>query len=402
MEHKEEKLFNKGFISITLINFIVYLVYYLLVVIMAVIAQDNLHATLGQAGMATGIYILGTLLARLIIGKTLELWGRKAVLRYGALFYLITMIAYLYMPTIGMMYLIRLLNGFAYGTVSTATNAIVTAYIPKSKYGEGINYDGLSTSLAAAIGSLIGMVLLNTTNFYFIIIFSIVLILLTTIACFAFPVKNIVLTPEHREQLTKWTFDSFVERKVVFISFIGFLMGLAYSSVLAFLSSYAKEIHLVSASSLFFVVYALIITFTRPMSGRIFDLRGENYVMYPSYLFLTGGLFLLSITNASWMLLVAGALIGLGYGTFMSNGQAICLKVSEDHRIGISLSTYFIGLDLGLGIGPFILGELRSMLSFQGIYLVAGFLPVICAILYGIFYRVKTVESKKSELPVED
>ncbi|MDT2706001.1 MULTISPECIES: MFS transporter [Enterococcus] len=402
MEHKEEKLFNKGFISITLINFIVYLVYYLLVVIMAVIAQDNLHATLGQAGMATGIYILGTLLARLIIGKTLELWGRKAVLRYGALFYLITMIAYLYMPTIGMMYLIRLLNGFAYGTVSTATNAIVTAYIPKSKYGEGINYYGLSTSLAAAIGPLIGMVLLNTTNFYFIIIFSIVLILLTTIACFAFPVKNIVLTPEHREQLTKWTFDSFVERKVVFISFIGFLMGLAYSSVLAFLSSYAKEIHLVSASSLFFVVYALIITFTRPMSGRIFDLRGENYVMYPSYLFLTGGLFLLSITNASWMLLVAGALIGLGYGTFMSNGQAICLKVSEDHRIGISLSTYFIGLDLGLGIGPFILGELRSMLSFQGIYLVAGFLPVICAILYGIFYRVKTVESKKSELPVED
>lgn len=402
MEHKEEKLFNKGFISITLINFIVYLVYYLLVVIMAVIAQDNLHATLGQAGMATGIYILGTLLARLIIGKTLELWGRKAVLRYGALFYLITMIAYLYMPTIGMMYLIRLLNGFAYGTVSTATNAIVTAYIPKSKYGEGINYYGLSTSLAAAIGPLIGMVLLNTTNFYFIIIFSIVLILLTTIACFAFPVRNIALTPEHREQLTKWTFDSFVERKVVFISFIGFLMGLAYSSVLAFLSSYAKEIHLVSASSLFFVVYALIITFTRPMSGRIFDLRGENYVMYPSYLFLTGGLFLLSITNASWMLLVAGALIGLGYGTFMSNGQAICLKVSEDHRIGISLSTYFIGLDLGLGIGPFILGELRSMLSFQGIYLVAGFLPVICAILYGIFYRVKTVESKKSELPVED
>ena len=402
MEHQAEKLFNKGFISITLINFVVYLVYYLLVVIMAVIAQDNLHATLGQAGLATGIYILGTLLARLIIGKTLELWGRKAVLRYGALLYLVTMIAYLYMPTIGMMYLIRFLNGFAYGTVSTATNAIVTAYIPKAKYGEGINYYGLSTSLAAAIGPLIGMVLLNTTNFYFIIIFSIVLIFITTIACFAFPVKNIVLTKEHREQLSKWTFDSFVEKKVAFISFIGFLMGLAYSSVLAFLSSYAKAIDLVGASSLFFVVYALVITFTRPMSGRIFDLRGENYVMYPSYLFLTGGLFLLSITNASWMLLLAGALIGLGYGTFMSNGQAICLKVSEDHRIGIALSTYFIGLDLGLGIGPFVLGELRSVLSFQGIYLVAGFLPVICAILYGIFYRVKTSEKKENLVVEED
>lgn len=80
-EHSEEKLFNKGFISITLINFVVYLVYYLLMVIIAVIAQDTLHASLGQAGLASGIYIIGTLFARLFMGKLLELIGRKAV--YG-------------------------------------------------------------------------------------------------------------------------------------------------------------------------------------------------------------------------------------------------------------------------------------------------------------------------------
>ena len=48
-EQTPTKLLNKGFISITVINFIVYLVYYLLMVIIAVIAQDSLHATLGQA-----------------------------------------------------------------------------------------------------------------------------------------------------------------------------------------------------------------------------------------------------------------------------------------------------------------------------------------------------------------
>ena len=176
-EQTPTKLLNKGFISITVINFIVYLVYYLLMVIIAVIAQDSLHATLGQAGLASGIYIIGTLLARLLMGKKLELVGRKAVLRYGSLFYLATTIAYLFIPGIGVLYGVRLLNGFAYGTVSTATNAIVTAYIPQSKNGEGINYYGLSTSLAAAIGPFIGMILLNLTNFYTIIIFSIVLIL---------------------------------------------------------------------------------------------------------------------------------------------------------------------------------------------------------------------------------
>ena len=385
---EQEKLFNKGFISITLINFVVYLVYYLLIVIIAVIAQSELHATLGQAGLASGIYIIGTLLARLFIGKKLEVMGRKAVLRYGALFYLATTVAYLYMPIIPMLYLVRLLNGFAYGALSTATNAIVTAYIPKSRYGEGINYYGLSTSLAAAIGPLIGLLLLNLTNFRFIVIFSIVLVLLTTIACFAFPVKNIVLTKENRAAINKWTFDSFIEKKVIFIAFVAFLMGLSYSSVLAFLSSYVKVIHLVEISSLFFVVYALVITVTRPLSGKIFDSLGEKFVMYPSYLFLTAGLILLSITDNSWMLLFSGGLIGLGYGTFMSNGQVVALKqVVSNHRIGVALSTYFIGLDLGLGVGPFVLGELRSFFSFQEVYLIAAVLPIVCLVLYMISRR---------------
>ncbi|MGX7196931.1 MFS transporter [Enterococcus olivae] len=384
---EQKKLFNKGFIGITLINFIVYLVYYLLMVIIAVIAQNNLQATLGQAGLASGIYIIGTLFARLLMGKKLELYGRKAVLRYGSLFYLATTIAYFYVPSIGILYLVRLLNGFGYGTVSTATNAIVTAFIPKNQHGEGINYYGLSTSLAAAVGPFMGMILLNTTNFYFIIGFSVVLIAATTIGSFLFPVKNIHLSAEHQLALSSWSLSSFIEKKVLFITFIAFLMGLAYSSVLAFLSSYAQVIQLVDASSFFFVVYAVVITLTRPLSGRIFDSYGENYVMYPSYVFLMLGLILLSVVSTSWMLLISGALIGLGYGTFMSNGQAICLKTCDEKQIGIALSTYFIGLDLGLGIGPYLLGELRVLLSFQEIYRVAGILPITCIVLYALFYH---------------
>ncbi|MBO0432910.1 MFS transporter [Enterococcus sp. DIV0660C] len=385
----EDKLFNKHFIGITLINFIVYLVYYLLMVIIAVIAQDSLHASLSQAGFASGIYIIGTLLARLLMGKQLELIGRKMTLQGGAIFYLLTTIAYLYMPSIGILYLVRFLNGFGYGTVSTATNAIVTAYIPMDKKGEGINYYGLSTSLAAAIGPFLGMILLNMTDFHFIIWFTIILVFLVTIACLFFPVKNIVLSTEQKEQLTSWTVDSFIEKKALFITGIAFLMGLSYSSVLSFLSSYTQVIHLVSAGSFFFVVYALVITFTRPLTGRIFDAKGEQYVMYPSYLFLTAGLFLLSATTNSFMLLLAGAFVGLGYGTFMSNGQAVCLKIVREHRISIALSTYFIGLDLGLGVGPYIMGTLKSFTSFRGLYIISGIIPLICTFLYFVNKRKK-------------
>lgn len=381
-------IMNAGFVSITAINFVIYLVYYLLMVIIAVVVHTNLHASLAQAGLASGIYVIGTLLARLFIGQQLDIIGRKQSLRYGAILYLVSTLAYLVIPNIGVMFVVRLVNGFAYGMASTATNAIVTDYIPEDKKGLGINFYGLSTSLAAAIGPFVGMILLNLTNFRFIVEVSSALILLTTIATLILPVRNLVLTPERKADLRHMTFDNLIERNTIFIASIGFLMGFSYSSVLSFLSSYAKTIHLVGISSFFFVVYALVITITRPMAGRIFDVKGEDYVMYPSYISLAIGLVILGLTHSGFTLLVAGAFIGLGYGTFMSNGQAVALKMAPNAlRVGVSLSTYFIGLDLGIGVGPFVLGDIEKLMNFRELYFLAAIIPVIAGLLYYKFYN---------------
>ena len=390
---QKEKLFNTGFITITTINFIVFLIYYCFVVITAKFATSELGASPAQAGFAAGIYIIGTLIARLYIGKKLELIGRKQMLRFGAIIYLITTIAYLISTNIIILDTVRFLNGFAYGTISTAANAIVTAYIPKSRNGEGINYYGLSTSLAAAIGPFIGILLLPIVGFKSVIILAIVLSVLVTVACYLFPVQNIELTDDHKKLLNSWSLNTFIEYKVLFISIVAFLIGLSYSSVLGFLSIYADNLGLSTAGAFFFVVYALIITLTRPFAGQIFDAKGENAVMYPSFIFLAIGLLTLSYTTTSFMLLLSGALIGLGYGTFMSNGQAVCLKLVEPSKVSIALSTYFIGLDLGLGFGPYALGTVHSFLSYSGIYVLCAVLTVGVAILYAIFYKGKDAKA---------
>lgn len=378
----ETKLFSKYFIGIILINFIIFFVYYLLMVIIAFVAQNNLNATVSQAGLAAGIYVIGTLIARLVMGKQIELIGRKQVLRYSAIFYLLTTISYLFTPFIAILFIVRFLNGLAYGFISTATNTIVTAYIPDNQKGKGINYYGLSTSLAAALGPFIGMLLLNLTNFKFIIWVTIILVLIVTVCCFLFPVKNIILSEDQVNVLKSFSINGFIEKKAVFISTIAFIMGISYSTVITFLSSYSKSLDLSVAGSFFFVVYALIVTVTRPGMGQLFDTKGEKYVMYPSYIFLTIGLIILGFASNSLTLLLSGAVIGFGYGTFMSNGQAISLKLVTEDRIGISLSTYFIGLDLGLGIGPYIMGIIKSHMSYQNLYLLASILPMLCLMTY--------------------
>ncbi len=67
-----QSLWNKDFLLDTGINFVVYLIYYLLMVIIAVVAKDQLHASLGEAGLASGIFIVGTLLAACSSAKPLN------------------------------------------------------------------------------------------------------------------------------------------------------------------------------------------------------------------------------------------------------------------------------------------------------------------------------------------
>ena len=59
--------------------------------------------------------------------------------------------------------------------------------------------------------------------------------------------------------------------------------------------------------------------------------------------------------------LLSAVFVGLGYGTFMSNGQAVTVKIVPVHRIGVATSTYFIALDMGLGFGPYILGAIKEV-----------------------------------------
>ena len=89
-----------------------------------------------------------------------------------------------------------------------------------------------------------------------------------------------------------------------------------------------NDLDLIMAGTFFFVVYAVVITITRPLLGIVFDMKGENFVLYPCFVSLALGIFLLSIAHSTWLVLLSAVFVGLGYGTFMSNGQAVTVKNS--------------------------------------------------------------------------
>lgn len=386
MEAHKEKLWTLPFVLDTVINLLVFLIYYLLIVIIAVVAKDTLHATSSQAGLAVGIYIIGTVVARVFAGRFVSTLGSRKVLYVGLGIYLISTALYFYIPNLIVLDTIRFINGFAYGITSTATSTIVASVIPKARRGEGINYYGLSTSLAAAIGPFLGIFLLSLTEFRTIVAICVGLVILCVIAALSMKYEEPQFSEAIKKEESGRRISDYLEPRVNSITLISVLVGFAYSGILGFMASYTRDINMVQAGTWFFVVYAVVITLTRPSLGLIFDRKGENYVLYPCFISLAIGILLLAFADASWMILLSAVFVGLGYGTYMSNGQAVVVKMEPFHRIGIATSTYFIALDIGLGFGPYVLGGVKEIVGFTNMFLLTVIVALVAFVCYHFLY----------------
>ena len=50
--------------------------------------------------------------------------------------------------------------------------------------------------------------------------------------------------------------------------------------------------------------------------------------------------------------------------------------------MGLATSTYFTFYDLGIGVGPFVLGFVIPLLGFRGLYFAMAVLAFICIAIY--------------------
>jgi predicted MFS family arabinose efflux permease len=190
------------------------------------------------------------------------------------------------------------------------------------------------------------------------------------------------LTEAQLEEMKGFRISNFFELRVIPISSVCLVAYFCYSSVVSFLAVYAQEVHLVEAASFFFVISAGVILITRPAIGRIFDSKGENLIVYTTIPIFTLGMVILSQTQLGVILLLSAALIGLGLGAIQSSTQAIVMKMTPSHRLGLANSTYLMCLDIGVGIGPSLAGLVVSFASYRGMYVGMAIIAGLNILLY--------------------
>ncbi|MGF2995117.1 MFS transporter [Lactococcus lactis] len=380
----KEKLWTTTFVVNMLLNFIFYLVFYLLTVVIGTMAMERYHASASIAGILSGIFIVGGFIARLWAGNNMKRLGAKKLLYIGTLIYFLLTFAYFFVHSVVLLLILRLVHGLGFGIAATASGTLAGAIVPSSRRGEGIGYYALSVTLSSAVGPFLSMFLYRTSGFYSLIWLSALLLFIALVGIFFIHVEktadssNSVDNKVHK----KFAWSNYFEKEALPISLIAFLIGISYSSILSFMDAYARNTHLSEAASFFFLVYAITVLLSRPITGRVFDGFGDNFVMYPTYLFFALGLLLIGFAHSGWMLLLAAIFIGLGYGSFSPFGQAIAIRNSEAHRLGITTSTFFGFMDMGVGFGPFILGMFMPLLGYRNLYFASAILALLIAVIY--------------------
>ncbi|WP_172368942.1 MFS transporter [Sporosarcina jiandibaonis] len=386
----KEKLWTKEFISISVVNFFLMLSMYLLLVTMATYATEEFNASSSMAGLVASIFILGALTGRFFAGKQMEKLGSRKILLGGTLLFIIVTLFYFLPTNVYGLIAIRFLHGIGIGFATTATGTIAAHVIPSTRSGEGIGYFSLSAVLSTAVGPLIGIALINYVGYSSIFVFTLAMGIVSFVI--GLPIKAPKIKYKTSSDNKGFKLSNYFEPKAIPIAVVMLAGAFAYSGILSFIAAYAKEINLVQAGGFYFFVYAIIILISRPFTGRLMDLKGGNSVVYPGLILFAIGMLVLSQAQSSITFLAAAAIIGLGYGNFQSSTQAIAIKLTPPHRMGLANSTYFIFLELGLGLGPFILGFFVPLIGYGGLYLSMVALIVLVIPLYYVLHGKRDKE----------
>ncbi|WP_276203350.1 MFS transporter [Cohnella thermotolerans] len=137
-------------------------------------------------------------------------------------------------------------------------------------------------------------------------------------------------------------------------------------------------------------LFAVMIVLPRPLIGKLFDRYGEHVLAYPGIGLFIAGMLLLSAAHSDYVLLLSGAIIGLGHGALIPCFQTVALRSAPGGRSGLATGTFFLLFDLGYGIGSYALGIVAEHVDYAAMYRLAALIVLLsAAVYYVLHHRVK-------------
>ncbi len=403
MEHKKpEKLLNKKFILLIFISLITSFGYSMISTLVSSYAVE-LGSKLTMAGTVAGVFSISALFSRPLSGYAADIFNKKTLCVLSTVLIGVSMLGYLLAPSLSMFFVVRILHGLAFGISGTANLALASEYIPDKNMGQGLGYFGLGQIMSQVVGPSIGISIKDMFGYQtlFLIIalltFAAVIILIYFFKYNSVKKYDVIQTvqemPEPGRKRKRITFDNLIAKECILYALVAGLFSLGNGIVNSFLVLVGAE-RSIPNIALFFSVNAIVLFFMRLTIGRIADKARLLIIVDISLLLTAISMLIAGKTSGFFIMMIAAVLKAIGQGGGQISLQSACIKKVSPAKVGIATSTFYIGADIGQGLGPIIGGKISDMFGYATMFYCIAVLLVSVMVIFSVY------ELKANRYPV--
>jgi MFS family permease len=383
-------LWTKSFLLCLANNLFLFIFYFAQTTILPIYILKELGGSVTQAGLTLTLFMVSAILIRPFSGLIIDKLGQRRTLIISATMFCFIALGYLFISNMTSLYILRLIHGVWFSILTTICVPVVNQFIPDSRRGEGMGYYAMSVNLGIVLGPLIGLSLIPYLSYTMVTAVLVAMIFIGYIFCFLIPVQE-VKQPDSEAEKTKLGLSDFVERRSLTVALMVMMISFSYASIMSFIAPFASSIHLMQYAGLFFVVFAISMMSLRPITGKIYDRKGPQYVIYPAVLTFSLGLLVLSQIHTLTGFMLAAVLIGLGFGSAQPCLQTLAIQRAPKHRIGYATSTFYTCYDIGIAIGSLVVGMMITKQSFSFAFIICATLTALSLLYFKFVVQRTTV-----------
>lgn len=363
----KSKLYSRDILFILMASFF-YFASPMLVTPLITGFSGSLGASAALMGTIGGLMNLCALFCRPFVGNLADRLSKYKVSFAGGLLQMIACLGYIFAVSPAMIVAARIVNGVGFACCSVCMSTWMSNMLPKEKIGSGMGLYGTMNALAMAAAPAIGIRVYQTIGHRAAFVLAMIFALLTAVIIQFVKDKGLPVEQGSREKSSSSRSLQICDRKVIPIALIIMLFSIPYCATQSFLVTYTETRQINVAVSWFFPLYAIALLVLRLSLKSLFDqLPFKVFLLAGSACAAAGILFLAFMRNNLEMLLAAVFMAG-GYGIMCSVCQSTAILLAGEAKRGLANSTYYIGLDLGMTLGPVIGGVLMGIVDVHWFY----------------------------------
>jgi len=373
------RIFTRNFILGFFSQFVFISVFYILIPTLPIYLLRSGSGEV-EIGVLIGVFFVSALALRPFVGRALLRIPEKNFMIAGAILFALTSVAYLWAPPFWPLFIVRAFQGVGLAFFHTASFTLIANISPEDHLGQSLSYFFLAPNISLALIPSLGMFLINRFSFNFLFLTCLGLslfALLITLNLNTKPMVPLEKRPRQKDRLLSW--------KAIPPSIVNFLNFIMWGALTAFFPLYALN-HGVTNSGVFFSVIAIMFFLGRAFGGKILDLYSRDSVI-PLLLVLTLiSMVILAFSKNLTMFIAVAIIWGIGNALLTPAILAYVLdRVGPSRGPGIGM--YLLLSDLGLGLGPVMMGIVIRLSNYPTMFLSLAATGVLNLFYFYFFVR---------------